>query len=117
MESTKSTFSSFSDAVRAAQDGDILEVCSDGPFLVDGLSLERRITIRAGVGSRPVFRNRGQASQSPFIHSRSDVSLDGIKALHGGIYMVEIESTSVTKLALFPQDLSCHQPQRLIYFP
>jgi len=49
-------FETLAEAVRAASDGDIIEVRGNGPFVTESLRIPTALTIRAGHGFRPVIR-------------------------------------------------------------
>jgi hypothetical protein len=77
-------FAGLGDALDAAADNDSIEVRGDGPFFVDGFSLgAKRITIRAGSGAQPLFRNKhdgaDRRADRPFISTTSDLKLEGIE--------------------------------------
>src|SRR5262249_15442586 len=76
------TFAGLAAAVNAAQDGDVIDVHGDGPFLTPPLTIQgKRLTIRAALGSQPVFvmERPGIGSRQPFIRSDSSLRLEGLE--------------------------------------
>jgi hypothetical protein len=68
-------------AVRAARDGDVIEVRGDGPFPCAPVRIPRALTIRAAEGYRPVFR-RASSLPGALLSTTSPLVLEGL-ALEG----------------------------------
>ena len=50
-------FDTLAEAVGAAGDGDIIEVCGNGPYLVEPIHMgDRALILRAGHGFRPTLQ-------------------------------------------------------------
>jgi hypothetical protein len=74
-------FKSLSEAVKAAADGDTIEVHGDGPHLERRVEIRgKRLTIRAAAGSRPRVEpaTTGKFADPQWIHTDSDLTLDGL---------------------------------------
>src|SRR5262249_61542273 len=70
----------------AARDGDVIEVHGDGPFPTPPVrTAGKRLTIRAGPGSRPVFLPEvpGQLQNAPFVSADADLVLEGLDVRWG----------------------------------
>jgi hypothetical protein len=78
-------FPTLAEAVQATADGDTIEIRGDGPFVsATGLPAirDRRLTIRAGAGARPVIRFQPQKpADSPdgFLFTFAPLVLEGIE--------------------------------------
>jgi hypothetical protein len=79
-------FDTLADAVQHAGNGDTIEVRGSGPFVSTAIPLiqGQRLTIRAGAGTRPVFRWEverlpPQYKQVSFLSTDSDLVLEGLE--------------------------------------
>jgi serine/threonine protein kinase len=75
-------FAGLAAALDAAQDRDIIEVHGDGPFLTPPLTIsDKRLTIRAAVGSHPVILSETPtaAAPKPLLASDTDLRLEGLE--------------------------------------
>ncbi len=75
-------YDTLAEAVKAARDGDAIEVIGDGPFRTAPLTTEgKRLTIRAAVGSRPmlVMESPAGGSTEPWIQADDDLRLEGLE--------------------------------------
>ena len=70
-------FNDIAAAVAAAKNDDVIEICSNGPFVVPPLEIRRRLTIRGAKGTAPVLVSDG-VSSSPMIVARADLGITGI---------------------------------------
>jgi len=80
-------FDTLADAVRGASDGDTIEVRGNGPFISEPISIQRTaLTIRAGVGFRPVIKLDPKAlpRNLPLVRTNSALVLEGLE-LHQSI--------------------------------
>ncbi|MCX7699947.1 MAG: protein kinase [Gemmataceae bacterium] len=71
----------LTDAVAEAENGDIIEVYGNGPFPTPPMQITgKRLTIRSGPGSRPVFTSEipNQGSNAALITSDSEFHLEGV---------------------------------------
>jgi serine/threonine protein kinase len=75
-------FATLADALTAANEGDVIEVHGNGPFLTPPLTVTgKRITIRAAGGSHPIFLSdnfTGRATQN-FLQTDADLRLEGLE--------------------------------------
>jgi WD40 repeat protein len=79
-------FDTLAAAVQAASDGDSIEIRGNGPFISAPISIERAaLTIRAGVGFRPVIKHSPETITSwvPLLSTRAALVLEGLE-LHQG---------------------------------
>jgi serine/threonine-protein kinase len=75
-------YDSLAAAVKAAQDGDVIEVNGDGPFRTAPITTGGKpLTIRAAVGSRPmlVMESPAGGSSEPWIQADDDLRLEGLE--------------------------------------
>jgi serine/threonine protein kinase len=75
------SYRQLGEAVAAARDGDVIEAHGDGPFPTPPLQTSgKRLTIRAGSRSRPVFLAEvpGQLQSGPLLRTDADLRLDGL---------------------------------------
>eukprot|EP00913_Durusdinium_trenchii_P008803 g8269.t1 len=72
------------DAIKNANDGDVIEVQGDGPFRVDAVQVRgKRLTLRAAAGSRPVILPREPGRSRPLIDSDAELVLENIELRWG----------------------------------
>ena len=80
-------FTKLADAIAAAADGAIVEVCGDGPYQSGPVDLgEKAITIRAAAGRRPQITladNSSGASDASLIETSGRLRLEGIEFRRG----------------------------------
>jgi serine/threonine protein kinase/Flp pilus assembly protein TadD len=75
-------------AVASAKDGDTIEIRGNGPFISRPIAIgERRLTIRAGEGFRPVlkFGVNGDANKGALLAARAALVLEGLEIHDGGL--------------------------------
>jgi hypothetical protein len=75
------TYRHLREAVAASRDGDVIEVHGDGPFPTPPVRTGgKRLTIRAGQRTRPVFLAEvpGQLQSGPMLRADADLRLDGL---------------------------------------
>jgi hypothetical protein len=72
----------LSEALAAAQDGDVIEVLGNGPYATPPLrTTGKRLTIRAAKGGRPVLlpEVEGRLQNQPLLTTDSDLHLEGLE--------------------------------------
>jgi hypothetical protein len=74
-------FDLLAEAVRAASDGDTIEIRGNGPFHSRPIEIRQALTIRAGSGYRPTIKLREEGAQSaaPLLHSTRRVTIEGLE--------------------------------------
>lgn len=82
------TFFTLAAAVAGTQDGDVIEVRGNGPFFTRPIVIgNRRLTIRAGGGFRPVlqFGVNGDVNKGALLFSSASLVLEGLELRDGGL--------------------------------
>jgi hypothetical protein len=83
-------FATLPEAVRAAQDGDTIEVRGNGPFVCDPMTVDgRALTIRAADGFRPVIEEAPAAVRAGdrFLSTNARLVLEGLEFRRQGRVM------------------------------
>jgi Protein kinase domain/Putative zinc-finger len=77
-------FKTLGEAVRAAADGDLIEVRGDGPHLETRVEIRgKRLTLRAAPGYRPRIQPAapGRLAEAQWLNSDSDLTVEGLDIL------------------------------------
>jgi hypothetical protein len=73
-------FDTLAEAVRGADDGDVIEIRGNGPFVSPVLHFgARALTIRAGKGYRPIIQAEAVALDTPLLQTDAPLALEGIE--------------------------------------
>ena len=72
-------YATLAEAVAAAAAGDTIEIRSDGRFVGPGIFLKQPLTIRAGVGSRPIFEVDPKQGSPRLLTTSAALVLEGLE--------------------------------------
>lgn len=74
-------FDTLSEAILASSSGDAIEVRGNGPFTSDAVTINHKLTIRAGQGVRPViyFVRRSPPTGFYLLHNTAHLTLEGLE--------------------------------------
>ena len=80
-------FATLAEAVAAAQSGDTIEICGNGPFVNPPFFIRKALTIQAGQGFRPVMKMSLAQIQdaSPLFETSAPLVLEGLHLERIGI--------------------------------
>jgi hypothetical protein len=74
-------FDTLAEAVRRASNGDTIEIRGDGPFVTDGVTIGKRLVIRAGEGYSPTITlsQAAAAKNIPLLTMSASLVLEGLE--------------------------------------